>query len=218
MQHDSACKEPALQHGAPGPEPLAVGQLCSPWCPGQSSAAPALRALGCSPQENQEGFLPGKVGVRHHLESKGGDLGTHCSPEESHASGQFNGWISHPKHFWVCLGTATAHKVTVCVFTCPRHPCTSLSVLNTCISPHLMVMMACGLFPSSPLCSRAPGNRLASAMGAASHIQHHLRLGLPSMLLPFPLRAAHPAARRDVQSLLSYALALRRLEVAFFLF
>lgn len=94
VRHGSGCKERPLQHGAPGAEPSAVGQLRSPWCPRQSGAAPALPALGQSPRENQEGFLHGKVGVGQHLESRGGGLGT-----QRHALGQFGGWMWHPERF-----------------------------------------------------------------------------------------------------------------------
>lgn len=103
-------------------------------------------------------------------------------------------------------------------FTCPRHCCISSSVLNTRTSPHLIVMMARRLFPPPLLCSTAPGNRLTSAMGASSHIQHNFRLVLPNMFLPFPLGAAHPAPGTDMQNLLDYTLALWWLEVTFFLF
>lgn len=68
------------------------------------------------------------------------------------------------------------------------------------------------------LCSTAPGKRLPPATGAASHLQLTSDFGLPSALLPFPLGAARPAARRDMQSLLGYTLAPWRLEAAFFLF
>lgn len=68
------------------------------------------------------------------------------------------------------------------------------------------------------LCSTAPGKRLPPATGAASHLQLTSDFGLPSALLPFPLGAARPAARRDMQSLLGYTLAPWRLEAVFFLF
>lgn len=42
----------------------------------------------------------GEGGIRHHLECKGGDLGTRYSPEERHALGQSFGQISCPIHFW----------------------------------------------------------------------------------------------------------------------
>jgi len=77
--------------------------------------------------------------------------------------------------------------------------------------------MAYGLFPSPPLCSTSSGKGLALAMGG-NHTHHHLCLGLPSVLLPFLLRAAHPATRKEGQSLLGYTLAPRRLEVASFPF